>query len=120
MAPQKTPMPAASLRLRHSSRGIRVVSTPVARARRAPTVACTFGVCLKGSQPKNRQAFSQVILWISASAHPASWNSFHANSGDSGHVVLRNSFCNGNDERNLRCNSLSVRGSSHMEKIHQG
>ena len=80
-------MPAASLRLRHSSSGMRVVSTSVARARSAPTVACSFGVCSNGSQSKKRQAFSHVILWISSSVHPASWSSFQANSGDSGHVV---------------------------------
>ena len=80
-------MPAASLRLRHSSRGMRVVSTSVARARRAPTVACSFGVWANGSHVKNFVAFSQVILWISSSLQPACWNSFAANSGESGQVV---------------------------------
>ena len=63
-------MPAASLRLRHSARGMRVMSTSLASARRAPTVAWSLGVCLKGSQSKNRQAFCQVILWISSSVQP--------------------------------------------------
>jgi hypothetical protein len=82
-----TPMPAASLRVRHSALDMRVVSTSVACARSAPTVAWSFGVCSKGSQSKNRAAFSHVILWISASLHFAAWSSFHENSGDSGHVV---------------------------------
>ena len=60
-------MPAASFCLRHSARGMRVVSTSVAWARSAPTVASSLGVCANGSQSKNRQAFSQVILWISSS-----------------------------------------------------
>ena len=50
-------MPAASLRAFHSARGWRVVSTSVAMARRAPTVACSSAVCANGSQSKNRQAF---------------------------------------------------------------
>jgi hypothetical protein len=80
-------MPAASLRLRHSARDMRVVSTSVASARKAPTVAWCLGVCSNGSQSKKRHEFSHVILWISSSVQPASWNSFQANSGDSGHVV---------------------------------
>ena len=62
-------MPAASFCFFHSARDMRVVSTSVARARSAPTVASSFGVCSNGSQSKNRQAFSQVILWISSSVH---------------------------------------------------
>jgi hypothetical protein len=80
-------MPAASLRFFHSVRDMGVTSTSPARARRAPTVACSRGVWAKGSQSKNRHAFCQVILWTSSSAQPASWSSFHANSGDSGQVV---------------------------------
>ena len=44
VAGQTTPIPAASLRLRHSSRGMRVVSTSAASRRSAPTVACSFEV----------------------------------------------------------------------------
>jgi hypothetical protein len=66
---------------------MRVMSTSAARARSAPTVAWSLAVCLNGSQPKKRQAFCQVMAWISSSAQPASWSSFHANSGDSGQVV---------------------------------
>jgi hypothetical protein len=50
-------------------------------------VASSFAVCPKGSQSKNRQAFCQVILWISSSVQPAAWSSPQACSGDSGHVV---------------------------------
>ena len=49
--PQSVPTPSASLRLRHSTRDILVVSTSLARSRSAPTVACSFGVCANGSQP---------------------------------------------------------------------
>ena len=47
---QRAPMPAASLRVRHSCRDMRATSTSLARARRAPTVASSLGVCTKGSQ----------------------------------------------------------------------
>lgn len=65
------------------------MSTPAARARArsAPTVASSRAVWANGSQSKKRQAFSQVILWISSSAQPASYSSAQVNSGDSGHVV---------------------------------
>ena len=66
---------------------MRVTSTSFASARSAATVDCSFVVCLNGSQSKNRQEFSHVILSMSESEHPVSWNSFQANSGDSGHVV---------------------------------
>jgi hypothetical protein len=81
------PMPAASFCAFHFARDLRVVSTSVARARRAPTVASSRLVCSNGSQSKKRQAFSKVILSISSCVQPASWNSFQLNSGDSGHVV---------------------------------
>jgi len=44
------------------------VSTSVAPARRAPTVAFSFEMWANGSQLKNREAFSQVILLMSAPA----------------------------------------------------
>ena len=75
------------MRFFHSDRDIRVVSTSVARARSAPTVASSLAMWAKGSQSKNRHAFCHVILWISSSLHPAPWSSFQANSGDSGQVV---------------------------------
>ena len=80
------PAEAAAQRKRSSSKTT-TSSTSVARARSAPTVAWSRLVCWNGSQSKKRQAFSQVILWISSAEQPASWNSFQANSGDSGHVV---------------------------------
>src|ERR1700712_4858656 len=68
----------------HSLRGRMDTSTSVALARKAPEVACSFGVSLNGSQEKNRQEFSQVILLMSTSSAPAAFNSASTCSGASG------------------------------------
>ena len=61
------------------------MSTSVALARRAPTVACYSGMCANGSQCRNRQAFCHVILSMSESLAPTAFNSLRTNSGASGH-----------------------------------
>ena len=44
-------------------------------------MACSRGVFVNGSKPKNRQAFSQVILWISSSGTAQSVNQTVDNMG---------------------------------------
>ena len=66
------------------ARGRIETSTSVAVARNAPTVAFSLGVSLNGSQPKNLQEFSQVILLMSESSAPAAFNSASTCSGASG------------------------------------
>src|SRR2546423_14212370 len=78
--------PASSYRRRYSARVVIEVSTSVASARSAPTVADSCDTCLNGSKRKNRAAFSHVILLIVASLSPASSHSPSNSSGDSGHV----------------------------------
>src|SRR6195952_2415928 len=68
----------------HSLRGRIDTSTSVAVARSAPTVACPLAVLANGSQPKNRQEFSQVILLMSESSAPAAFSSASTCSGASG------------------------------------
>src|SRR6185312_11735014 len=49
-----------------------------------PTSAWSRGVRTNGSQPRNRQAFAQVILSMSLSSAPAAVSSASACSGTSG------------------------------------